>query len=331
MKTKMRVLLLSTAGILLVMLLVMIWQQPKETAVPVQGSIARTQDIYNSVYAPGEIEAVDSRDYTVAHAALVNKVYVKAGDKVQAGQVLAEITESTVALPDDAVQTFAEGVQQGEVADSSAVANALRDVSEHLENTYTVTAEQSGTVLRAPDAGETLLPGLTYLKIADTSRLRVRAQIPEAYIRQVAEGQSANVTCDAEPDRTVAARVSAVAPYARRAASLTGQTQAATVEAVLSLIGKYNTLRPGYTVSVKIFTDAVEDAVLVPYEAVRQENESEYVFVVRDGLARKTYVETGYELEGYVEIKSGVAKGETVLVSPPDTLKDGDAVEVSEL
>lgn len=330
MKNRTRVTLLLTAAALLAMLLMAVERGGDSPVMALRGVRAAQQDIYNSIYAPGEIEAVHSRDYTSGRAATVVEVYVKPGDRVAAGQALVKLRESALTLPDDAAQTFAEGVLAGETADPSALAEALQDAAQTGESEYVVTAEEAGTVLRAPEAaGESVLPGLSYLKTADTGALRVRAQIPETYIRQVREGQRANVTSDADPDNTVAARVTAVAPYARRAASLTGQKQAATVEAVLALVGRQENLRPGYTVSVKIFTDAVADAVLVPYEAVAQEGDREYVFVVREGIARKLYVDTGYELDGYVQIASGVDAGDIVIVSPPDDLKDGDRVEVA--
>ena len=187
--------------------------------------------------------------------------------------------------------------------------------------------------MHAPDSvGQNIFPGLSYLNVADLSKLRVRADIPEAYIRQVQEGQHANVISEADPDVTVPAQVVSVAPFARRAINLSGQEDTATVEALLKLQKNDQTLRPGYSVDVKIFTDAVADEVLVPYEAIVQEGTKEFVFVVdKKGIAHKTYVETGYELEGYIEIKHGVQAGDVVLLSPPDTLQDGDLVEVRDV
>lgn len=327
MKKKMRVALLSTAVILLIMLFIGAHSEP-EPVMSLRGTRAFAQDVYNSVYAPGQVEAVQSVDFSTTGTATVTEIYVKPGDTVTEGQSLLRLRESAMALNEEAAQTFAREVLAGNLADEDALAAALQDAAADEE--YTVTATMSGTVMRAPESvGQSLLPGLSYLSIADLSALRVRADIPEAYIRQVQEGQRANITSDANPETITPARVQSVAPFARRTASFTGQEGAATVQAVLTLSASEETLRPGYSVDVKIFTDAVQDAVLVPYEAVAQEGESEYVFIVdAAGYARKTYVETGYELEGYLEIKSGVAAGDVVLLSPPDTLQDGDLVEV---
>ncbi|NCB28854.1 MAG: efflux RND transporter periplasmic adaptor subunit [Clostridia bacterium] len=332
MKRKVRIVLLTTSAVLLVMLL---WIANREQDAPVatvRGTHAIGQDIYNSVYVPGEVEAQDSYDYATTTGATVEEVYVKAGQTVKTGQPLVRLREDAVALNAESAQAFAEEILDGEQSvDGRAVASALRGSATPKERVHTVTAERDGTVLRAPEsAGESVLPRLTYLRTADISRLLVRADIPELYVRQVAEGQRANVTTDASPDDILAAKVVSIAPYARRAVSLNGQQQSATVTARLSLVGKQPDLRPGYSVNVKIFTDAIQDAVLVPYEAIGQENGQEFVFVVRQGIAHKLYVETGYELDGYIQIKTGISVGDIVLVSPPAALKDGDRVEVAD-
>ncbi|MCB6366915.1 efflux RND transporter periplasmic adaptor subunit [Intestinibacillus massiliensis] len=329
MKNKVRMTLLSTAVILLVMLLIGAHSN-SEPVISLKGTTAVSQDIYNSVYAPGQVEAEQSADYSTARTATVTKLYVKPGDRVTEGQPLLCLRETTMALDEEAVQTFAQAVMDGELANQNAMSSALQNIGAPEDEEYTVKATMDGAVMQAPETvGQNILPGLSYLRISDTEHLRVRADIPETYIRQVREGLRANVTSDANPDVTVAARVQRVAPYARRAVSLTGQSSAATVEALLALKETDPALRPGYSVDVKIFTDAVQDAVLVPYEAVGQEGDSEYVFTVKgDGTAHKIYVETGYELDGYIEIKSGVKAGDVVLLSPPDTLRDGDRVEV---
>ncbi len=332
MKRKVRIVLLTTSAVLLVLLL---WIANREQDAPVatvRGTHAIGQDIYNSVYVPGEVEAQDSYDYATTTGATVEEVYVKAGQTVKTGQPLVRLREDAVALNAESAQNFAEEILDGEQSvEAYAVASALRGSATPKERVHTVTAERDGTVLRAPEsAGESVLPGLTYLRTADISRLLVRADIPELYARQVAEGQRANVTTDASPDDILAAKVVSIAPYARRAVSLNGQQQSATVTARLSLVGTQPDLRPGYSVNVKIFTDAIQDAVLVPYEAIGQENGQEFVFVVRQGIAHKLYVETGYELDGYIEIKTGISVGDIVLVSPPATLKDGDRVEVAD-
>ena len=101
------------------------------------------------------------------------------------------------------------------------------------------------------------------------------------------------------------------------------------VEAVLSLNGMVEGLRPGYSATVKIFTDYHPDAVAVPMGAICQRGDKEYVFCVEDGRAMMHLVVTGYMLESVTEICQGVDADAVVVLSPPESLENGDLVEVA--
>ena len=148
-------------------------------------------------------------------------------------------------------------------------------------------------------------------------------------VRQIelAAGQKANVTL-AAADRMYPAKVASLSPVAVQAVSLTGSTGSATVETLLDFSGEIPSLRPGSSATVKIFTDHRENAVVVPYEAVCQRGEQEYVLTVRNGRAVQHAVTTGYLLEKLIEVREGLSGGEDVILSPPDALESGAEVEV---
>ena len=122
--------------------------------------------------------------------------------------------------------------------------------------------------------------------------------------------------------------MTAIAPAAVKTFSLTNEDAEATVEVLLNLNGSTENLRPGYSATVKVFTDHRDDAAVVPYEAICQRGEQEFVFCVQDGHAVQCAVQTGYLLEDTVEIIDGLPTGVSVILSPPDELTDGDPVEV---
>ncbi len=329
MRRRLRLILWLTASVLLLLLLLGM-RRIVTPVVTVQGARVVVQDIYNSIYTPGELEAEQSSSFAVAQSAEVVAVYVQAGDAVKKGQTLVRLQSDIPKLTEETAQDVAEQVLSGEGADASAVQKAVDSAGQSTKNTYDIVADMDGVVLRAPErVGQSILPGICYLELADVSKLRVRADIPESYAGKVQEGQTANVTCSAVPEVTVGATVSKIAPFARRAVSIMGETTTATVAAILEL-DEQEALRPGYSVEVKIFTGTVKDAVLVPYEAVCQSSAgNEYVFVVRNGIAKKLIVCTGSQLEGYVQLLSGLQAGDVVLCTPPSDLQDGDRVEVT--
>lgn len=284
------------------------------------------QDIYNSIYASGEIEGTNEQEYATTHTAKVVEIYAKTGDNVLEGQPLIRLQNTQAEISQEDIIDIAKDILQND--DKISMPSSTFEISQDVNSEYTVYAQKAGVVLWAPEnIGDILLPTISYLKTANVENLKICVQIPETYASKVENGQYANVTCDALPDAIISAKVETIAPYARRAISITGTESTAKVEATLTMIGQNEQIKPGYSVSVKIFTDNIKDAILIPYEAICQENTNEYVFIIKEGIAVKTYIETGYELDGYIEIKSGVKYGDIVILSPSDDLKDGDVVE----
>lgn len=195
------------------------------------------------------------------------------------------------------------------------------------EDAHALYAPMDGTVLTVPEAGESVSADIPCIQIANPDKLRVRAQSPELYVGELAVGQRANITFSAV-DGTFHAELTAIAPAAVKTFSLTNEDAEATVEVLLDLNGSTKNLRPGYSATVKVFTDHRDDAAVVPYEAICQRGEQEFVFCVQDGHAVQCAVQTGYLLEDTVEITDGMPPGVSVILSPPDELTDGDLVEV---
>ena len=315
MEKQARMVLLATS-VILVALLFWSWKNRPPEAEQVQAGTASVQDIYNSVTISGTVEAADSTALCPAQNAVVAAVYASVGDMVEQGEVLCTLADAPEEEPADSMQAVWKAVfGQTSQTVTAAETNVLR-------------APVSGAVLTIPAAGEAVVVGLPCIRVADLSRLQVRAQSPELYAGELAAGQRANITAAAAGDAVYGAQVESVAPVAVRAVSLTGQSSEATVEAVLSLPGNTDGLRPGYSATVKIFTDHHPDAVVVPHEAVCQRGEQEYVFCIQDGRAVQCAVTTGYMLETVTEILDGVDPEATVILSPSETMTDGASVEV---
>lgn len=336
MEKKSRIVLWFTAGVLLTMLIfsVLTHEQPP---VAVKTAAASCQSIYNSILAKGNVEVLESKSLSCGEAAIVKKIYVKEGDNVKKGQTLLilQTTQTPVSLTDDQLSGLTQEVMDGNITSSEDMEQVLSTflpsgvVPSSGGREITITSPMDGTVMKAPDGeGAQIFPGISYMKISDLNKLRVRAKIPEMYIGQIKKGQSANITGDALEGKTYSAQVQSIMPYAAKTVSLTGQGNQSYVESILSMSGGSG-LRPGYTVDVKIFTDRQDKAVLVPYEAVTQVGSQEYVYVLKNGRAVQRAVTTGYELENLVQIEKGVESNDIVVLDPPENLKNGDKIKLA--
>ena len=88
-------------------------------------------------------------------------------------------------------------------------------------------------------------------------------------------------------------------------------------------------LPSGVSVKISVETYRANEAVIIPYDAVYYENEGAYVYLMKDGVAVKSYVTTGIFDEENIEIITGIALGDEVIISWSPRLIDGAAVEAA--
>ena len=89
-------------------------------------------------------------------------------------------------------------------------------------------------------------------------------------------------------------------------------------------------LKPGMFLLVELGIATRYEAVIIPEEAVVANGNERYVFVVEDGVIRQAAVELGQRMPGEVEVVSGVAGGDTVVIGGVQKVRDGTAVVARE-
>jgi len=216
---------------------------------------------------------------------------------------------------------------------NSAVAEE-RVAAVNVENTR-VRAPFDGTVLRKDaEVGEIVAPsaaggGLTRTAIvtmADLSTLEVEVDVNEAYIAQIRNGQDARVTLDAYPDTSFRGRVRQIVPTADR--------QKATVLVKVSILDHDARILPEMGAKV-VFLRGEQPAaeapplrVLVPSAAVTRHDGGTRVWIVQNGRLASRDVTLGRERGDQFEVDRGLTGGETVVLKPTATLKEGLGVRV---
>jgi RND family efflux transporter MFP subunit len=205
----------------------------------------------------------------------------------------------------------------------------------NLENTR-VRAPFDGTVLRKDaEVGEIVAPasaggGLTRTAIvtmADLATLEVEVDVNEAYIAQIRNGQDARTTLDAYPDTSFAGRVRQVVPTADR--------QKATVQVKVSILDRDPRILPEMGAKVVFVREgntqpaSAPRRVMVPSAALITTAAGSAVWIVSDGKVSRRAVEAGPARGDQTEIRGGLSGGETVVIAPPATLKDGARVRVT--
>jgi RND family efflux transporter MFP subunit len=161
------------------------------------------------------------------------------------------------------------------------VAQARKAVSDVV-----VYAPISGYVADRPaDLGEYVSASSKVATIVRTNPLRLRIDIPEQLIGSVQTGQSVSVITSSYADRAFAGRIARISP------NVTAASRTLTVEAEVE--NGEGLLKPGQFATVRISQPAGGPAVLIPARAVRREQDTSRVYVIRDGRAEERIVQLG--------------------------------------
>jgi len=151
--------------------------------------------------------------------------------------------------------------------------------------------------------------------IGRASPLRIEAEVDEEDIPLVAVGQSALIKADAFAGRKLDGTVADITPK--------GDPVNKSYRVRIAL-PRDTPLRIGMTVESNIVVRREGAALLVPQGAVS----GGHVFVVVEGRVVRRAVVMGVVGQGVVEIRDGVAEGETVVLDPPASLADGSPVRL---
>lgn len=150
--------------------------------------------------------------------------------------------------------------------------------------------------------------------VVDLSQLQVRLTVAEVDVAKIKVGQTAQMTLDALPGKTYAAKVLSVAPIA------TVTQGVVNYPVIVALTNNDGQVKPGMTTNVTITVEERANVLLVPLRAVRTQGNQKIVTVVYQGQNIAVPVTTGLSNDTSVEITSpGLQEGDQVLLTTTTT------------
>lgn len=242
----------------------------------------------------------------------------------------AQVSEAEIALAlareQEALREKSKEVVEARLAQAKA---GLRLVETSLTMTM-LTSPENGVVTNVPVAkGAVVTEGMPIARIAKAGGMRVRARVDETDIAQVKVGQPVVFTTDAVWDREFRGVVSEISPQA----VYEGLTPGFPV--LIDVDGPGDNLRSGMSADVEIATYSKEHALVVPVQAIVEQDGKEAVFVVdrHESKVRTVHVTTGLSGPIDVEILEGIEEGDQVVIGDHNALRqlrDGKQVKVNE-
>ena len=333
----------------------------KEEKVSFETARVEKKNIHTSITATGTIEPVTSVTVGTQVSGIVSKLYVDYNSVVKKGQIIAELDKTNLtselntakanlasaqstldyekANHDRYKTLFDKGLVSANDYENARLSyeKARQTVNSSRESVRkaqtnlgyaTITSPIDGVVLsKSVEEGQTVAASFNTPELftiaQDLTDMRVIADIDEADIGGVKEGQRVTFTVDAFPEDSFEGQVTQVRQQA------TTESNVVTYEVVISAPNNDLKLKPGLTANVTIYTLELNNTLAVPSKALRftpneallskgeqiADCEGDHKIWTKEGNTFKAYkVETGTSNGILTEIKSGIKEGTEVLV-----------------
>lgn len=273
---------------------------------------------------------------------IIEEIYVEEGDRVQAGQVIAKIEDDQYQIEADRAKAtldrlYNEYQRNQELFERELIAAEAFQNSQYeyesqkatydlaaLNLEYTsVKSPISGVISRRfVKAGNMIGTDQQMYRVTDFSPLQAILHIPEHEMSKIRKDQRAELRVDALPNETFVGHVERISPVV--------DSETGTFKVTIFVDETRDLLRPGMFGRVKIVYDTRQNTRMIPKSAVISEDLAQSVYVIKDSLAFKKVIQTGYTNGLNVEVLDGLDDGEMVVTIGQGSLQDSSKVSVIE-
>ncbi len=317
---------------------------PERSSLPVRAYEVSQRDLSRRVQLSAPVETLRTIELAARTEGIVREVFVETGDRVEAGQLLAEIdvreqraelarAEATLR---EAQANFdrLERLRESDYIDEASfiTARSTLDIAQSEVELWR-TRVDFGRIVSPIDGhviGRMVEPGASIgslsaaFEIADLDELVVRIGVSELDVGELLVGTEVPIRIDALSDvDTMTGKVRRIFPAAD------GASRLLTVE--ISLPEAFDRgVRPGFLARADLLVDFKQDVLAVPAGSVGM-GEQQFVMVIDEGneLVRRA-VTTGIIRGDWREILGGLRPGDQIVSSNPLDLAEGDLVRVVE-
>lgn len=319
--------------------------QPVGRLVSVQVAPVAAQSFTDYVQVVGTVQA--NRDVTVSaeESGPIRQLLAEKGAFVRAGQPIARIDDrllraqaeqaaSEAALATETYERQRRLWEEDRVGTEMAFLRAKYGAETAQAGARALRERLERTVVRAPisgilddrmvEVGSMVMPGAPVARIVDVSSVKVTGGIPERFAGEVTRGSPAQIAIDGLAGGTFEGRIAFVG------ASVEDASRTFPVEVVVANPG--GGLKPGMVANVRVARGQLEQALVVPQEAVMRTEDGYVAYVARetDGVLRAEArpVALGATQGNRVVITSGLAAGDQLIVVGQNKIAGGDRLQI---
>ncbi len=180
----------------------------------------------------------------------------------------------------------------------------------------------SGVIAELPyfTEGTRVATNTEMVKVIDYEKLYLEANLPEKYYRNIERGYKVYVTSYTSTTDTLIGTITQISPYI--------DTEARTFKCFVEVENREKILLPGMFVKADLVVNSAEEVIVIPKDIIMSRNRNQIVYVVEQGVASERIITTGLQNVTSVEVKMGLLKGESIVNSGFETLRDQSRVRI---
>lgn len=315
--------------------------------IPLITTFNAKQSVFNHyVELQGNVSTKQNLVIFPEYSGILTRVYVKEGQKVSKGQMLAKIDDGGLSqqvaqlqIQADLAKTTFERQERlwNQKIGSEIQYLQAKSAYEGQQKAVNQLKQQIGkTVVRAPfsgiiddvitEQGSVVAPGQSQLfRIVNLDNMYIETEVPERYITNITSGKNVLVEFPIL-NKSLNAKI-------RQAGSFINPANR-TFKIEVAVSNKNNTIKPNLTAKLKINDYTNDDAILIPQSIISENAEGQqYVYTIIDKIdnkakAKRVIITTGKTQGDYIEVLSGLENGNEIIQEGARSVKDGQEVKI---
>lgn len=278
------------------------------------------------VSANGSVTEKSIKNISTEYPIVPKKINFEVGDDLKAGEVIATV---------DKTATQSAIMQIYQTAPEMIPANLSNAISKSSGDTEAISQLIPDKILSNTQGRITSLnisvgvlcnPGVI-ATISDVDNLCVKVSINESDISKIKRGQKAEITGAAFGSKQYTGTISKIFPTATK--QIVSTSQQTVVDVLIDLDKCDKDIKVGFTACANIKVSDEKKINILPYESISQDDDgNEYVFVYKNGRARKKNIVTGISIKSGQQILKGITKNDFVIYKSKDINDDDEYVSI---
>lgn len=315
-------------------------KEKDELVIPIEVAVVKIGDIAAYFSGTATIEAEEETEVVAKVSGVVKELLVEEGDFVKANQTLTKLDDEKLSVQLDQAKATLNKLKNAYQRNEELFNKSLISAEEFQRSKYEYEHQQAVynlaklelnySAIRSPisgvvaerliKVGNMVLPNQATFRVTGLNPLIAVLHVPERQIEKLNVGQTARLRVDAIRNAEFKGKIKRISPVV--------DPNTGTVKVTIEMRDTSLRLKPGMFARISIIYDVHKNTVLIPKDAIMAEDKESSVFVVKDSLAIRQIVETGYVNTTHIEVLGGLQLADTVVTTGKSGLKDSSKVEL---